>query len=275
MRALSAAISALRQYWTMFLATFLVTFGVASLAAFAVYFSCAMISDGSALFERGMDGDLPALIIAMNETPAIFLAPIAIGFATLLGYAALSWFLCAGVIGVLREKPTDGVAATFGAVATERFFSFLRLAIWSLAPLAIVLIVTSLRLSGFKDDLAESLTMQALGVALAKRLALPLAMLWILWTVVDVARIHLVIAEKASAWRAIGRAVRTIAKRPGFLAITLAGHLLSGLLIFVSIRLVGLAGGFAVFAIRQLLFAGRHAIHIGVIAAEVDRFEGQ
>jgi len=271
MRALAAGWSGIKLHWRLVLLTFFIQFCIAGLASFAVWLATARLSGGSALFAKAADGDLPSLIIVLIERPSLLTVPFVLTLTALLAYAAISWFMVAGLIGAFRSQTSEASLAQFGKSGMERVFSFARLAVWSLIPYVLVVIVYSIPMIGSGSEVFQTLSMTEMAWTLFVKALPALILLWIVWTLIDIARVLLVDAEKPSAWRAIGRSFKVIVRKPSLLAITLAGHLLSALLVFLSFKLLGLSGGVGALLLRQALLLLRHAVHVGVIAAEVDR----
>lgn len=274
---LAAAIAAgVRGAWS-YRGLLLLTYAIqllASMAPAALLWSLvvARLATEPAL-DRAASGDLEAMITALRAMDGAPLAVIAAVAITAAAYAAISWFLTAGLLGVYGERPAGRAptARAFGAAGARRVLAFARLfavvapiyaalAAWAFFGLA--------DLAGLAPELVSAADVAR---AAAARLAAPALVSWLVWTAVDHARVELVASERLGAARALVRAAIRVATRPACALHTGAGHLAVAALGALYLATGGLAlGVVGLIAARQLFSLGRHAIHLAILAGQVE-----
>ena len=279
---LRAGVRALTDYT----GTFLGLFAVQVLVAFGAGFVIAqLLADQFAtlpLFDEGVDGDLAALLEALRHAGGTLSAIGWVGVGAILLWVMLSWFLAGGLITVLVERPHGRreTARTFGAGGAAHFFALARLGVLSLATYGLVAIAASIGLSAVLPRIERALELGAVVGWLALGLLPALLLLAAIWTVVDYARIELVVRRpthpRLGALIAFGRAVAFVARRP--LAL---GHVLLWGAAFIAISLVyvwashdspmlGTSGAISLLVVREGLALTRMALKVAAIGGQIE-----
>jgi hypothetical protein len=271
---------------TDYTGTFLGLFLVQMLVAFGAGFTIAQIlADQYAhrpLFDEGVAGDLLALLEALRHAPATVQAISWIAAGTILLWVMLSWFLAGGLIAVLAERPHGRreTARTFGAGGATHFFVLARLGLLSMFAHVVVLIAAWMGVDAVADridralELGDALGWFALGMTPA------LLLLAALWTVIDYARVELVVRrathERLGALVAFGRAVAFVTNRPVAIAhVALWGAafvLVSVLYAWAShgSAMVGASGAISLLVVRQGLGLVRMGLKVAMVGGQVE-----
>ena len=247
---------------------YLVEAGVALLFALAAWRTLASLYARHPLFDRGVGGDLGALILALRAHPGALVALAWCGLAVALGYAVLSLYLTAGLLGAL-----DG--GRFADHAGARFPAFLRVWLWSLLPYGAALVLLGLGLVVAGVRAPHPLSVGALLVPLLLGAAPGLLALLGTSLAVDYARVLLVRRAGASSGTALLQGARLLFNRPiaplhflGYLATTLA--LTAAYLAFACTHpLPGAAGALALLVLRQALLAARFAARAVLLGGQL------
>lgn len=281
-RLIRAGARALADYTGTFLALYAVQALIALAAGAAIARSFGGWFEHRPLFDEGVDGDLIALIEALRDAPGLITAISSIAFGAILLWLAASWFLAGGLYAVLADRPHGRreTARTFGAGGASTFFVFLRLGVISLALHGLVLTVATIGLGVVFPTLERALTLgEALG-ALAAGLAPALLLLIVVWTVIDYARIDLVLQRRAEAPRgavfAFARAVAFVVRSPIAL-----GHALVWAAVWIGVSLLyvwashgaamlGTSGAIALLIVRQGLALVRMAAKVMLAGGQVE-----
>jgi len=278
---LRAGARAVADYTGTVFAVFLVQVLMAGAAtlAFAQLFATAFAT--RPLFDDGVDGDLAALIEALRNARPLLDAIGWIAFAAIVFWALLSWFLHAGVLTVLIERP-DGrrdTARAFGGGGAASFFAFARLGLWSIAVHSLLAVVALLGLDAVFPRIETALTFgEALG-ALVLGLAPALVLLALWWTIVDYARVELVLRrpthERFGSTLAMVRAAVFVVRRPVTLlhvaVWALAFVAVSALYVWAShgAAMLGTSGAIALLIVREGVTLLRVALKVATIGGQV------
>jgi hypothetical protein len=277
---LGAGREALGRYTGTLLALFVVQLVLAMTAVFAMARVFAAAFAELPFFDRAVDGDLAAWVYLLRNHREVMAAVGWLGGGAVLLWIVLSWFLVAGTISVLAERP-EGRAATarcFGASGASLFLPLLRLAVLTAPAYLVVLMALGLGLDAVALRLEYALTLPEL-VGWAVIGAGPaLLLLHGIWTVTDYARAELVLrrdSHELSVIAAYVRAIGFVLRRP----VTLLHAALGWLLIAaVSVGyaiashghpLVGTSGALTLLIVRQGVVLVRLAIHFAVLAGQV------
>ena len=227
------------------------------------------------MFDRGMQGDLAALMTSLRGQPVLITTLVNIGLAAVVLYWLVSWFLTAGLIAVLLDPPTRRreVARWFGAGGAVNFFPYLFLGLWSLVPYALVVVVAGLGLGHFGPQLRDALSWGDVGIDLVGALGPALVLYWLVATAVDYARVNLVRHPGMSSARALLRGIRTIIRH----RLALLHTLLYGVVFALASAayLAAVADGvlmslLALVILRQVLALVRFVAHVAVIGGQVE-----
>jgi hypothetical protein len=234
------------------------------------------------MFDEGVDGDLATLIECLRHAKDAVHAITWVSLGAIVLWAILTWFLAGGLIAVLVEVPHGrrDTARTFGAAGAHHFFVMARLGLISLFGHVIVLIAAVIGLDVVYPRIEHALTLgQVLG-ALALGLSPALLLLAALWTVIDHARVDLVLQrnthEGFGATHAFIRACVLLVKRP----VAIAQVLLWGAA-FVAITvlyawaaqghaMLGASGAIALAIIREGVALVRMALKVALIGGQVE-----
>lgn len=272
--------SALGRYTGTLLTLFVVQLALAAMTMFAMARVLSAAFSQYPYFDRAVDGDLAGWIYLLGNHREVFAAVGWLGFGAVLVWLLVSWFLHAGTIGVLGERP-EGRAATarcFGANGASAFLSLMRLSILSLPSYLLVVMVLFLGLDAVAPRIEFALSLRQLLGWLAVGLAPALVMLHILWTISDYARTELVLrrdSHQLSVLAAYGRALSFVLRRPGTLLHTGLGWLLVGAVALVYALaahghpMAGEGGAVALLIVRQGVVLAQLAIRFCVHGGQV------
>lgn len=236
-----------------------------------------LLSDAFArrpLFDRAVDGDLPALIVSFVGRPGLVTSLLLIAATAVLLYTLVSLFLTGGLLAVLLDPPDRRreVARWFGAGGAANFFPLLRLALWSILPYAAVLVALGLGTDGLPTALEHAISPRDLVGPLLLAFGPALLLHWIIGTAVDYARVDLVRHPGMSSLRALVRGFTVLVARPLVLLHTALYGLFFAAVTAGYIAISGsLAGGLAVaILVRQLTSLLRFLAHVALLAGQVE-----
>ena len=255
---------------SLYLAQLGISLGGAALIAF-------FLSDAFArrpLFDRGIDGDLPALVTSFAARPGLLTSLLLVAAGAVVLYWLVSLFLTGGLLAVLLDPPDRRreVARWFGAGGAANFFPLLRLAVWSVLPYAAVLVAVGLGSRGLETSIEHALSPGDLVLPLALAFGPALFLHWIIATAIDYARVDLVRHPGMSSLRALVRGFSVLVSRPLVLFHTaLYGLFFAGVTAGYVAIAGSLAEGLAVaIGIRQLVSLLRFVAHAGLLAGQVE-----
>ncbi len=217
---LAAGIALLRRYLGMAIAVYAIQLAVSGLAALVVAEVLAQAFAHRPMFDRAIDGDLPALIAASFQEPHLLGAAVWIAVGAVIAYWLLSWVLAGGVIATYLARPYGRreVADCFGRGAAGCCWPYARLAVLSIVAFAPAVLALAIGARSGLDGLARQLSSASAALYIATRLG-PAAVLYaIAATAVDFARIDLARHPGLAAWRALLRAFRLVLSRASPLA---------------------------------------------------------
>lgn len=226
--------------------------------------------DHRPLFGQGIGGDTEALLLSLSARPGVGAAVAVTGMTMVFGYAMLSLFLNAGLIGVFAGR-------TFGEAASRWFMPYLRLWGWSLIPYALCVIVVAIgvKIAGGGDAFERMISWNLL-VWRPLWFAVPgLALLAITLCAVDYARADLVVGDRYRAVRALIGGFRFVLKNP----MTLAHYGLylvfwvavSGLYLLATFGhpFAGAGGALVLLALRQVVSIARFGARVATTGGQV------
>ncbi len=265
--------------------TMLAVFAAQSLLAAAIILPVSMaLAQAFAhlpMFDEAVDGDLVALIWCLRHGRAVWFAVGGIVFGAVVVWQLASWFLAGGLYGVLAQRPESrgDTARCFGASGATSYLAYVRIALCSLPGWVLVLFVFGTGLSFVGSRLETALTVTDLLGPLALALVPTFLLLHFLWTVADYARIELTLRHDAHDPSAVATYVRSLAyvlKRP----ITMV-HSGFGWLLFLLVTaayaylaqghpMYGAEGAVTLLAVRQGVSLLRMAIHVAVMAGQIE-----
>ncbi len=229
------------------------------------------------LFDRGVSGDLAALLSALREAPLVAPALFWTGVALALIYFVASQLLLGGLLERLRddESLTRAAAARrFGAGATAHLGRFLRVWLWTWLLWIPALIATGI---GFAAGLRGLTSALELGPVVGRLLIalVPALLLGALAGAVgDYARLLVVSDPELAPRRAVWRALRMVLRRPitlvHFGSYVAAWLLVSGLYVLATSGhpFAGAGGVLLLLAIRQLIALARIALRVAAFAGQ-------
>ncbi|HWM87416.1 MAG TPA: hypothetical protein VNO33_16300 [Kofleriaceae bacterium] len=270
-----AGLRAVRRFPWLVLILYLVQLGISAGAAAVMFLSLRQSFGHRPVFDRAMDGDVAAFIVSASGEPRALLGLVWIGVATVILYSVVSWFLTAGLIAVLLDAPSRRreVVRWFGAAGASNFFPFLRLALWSALPYAVVLVVAGVGFAWVEHRMEHAMAMGDFLQAVAIGLSPALLLHWLLATAIDYARVDLVRHPGMSSIRGLIRGFGLIARH----RLALVHTLLYGVLFVGVMALYGwmtldgaIASLVALFALRQLSGLIRFVAHVMLIAGQVE-----
>jgi hypothetical protein len=231
------------------------------------------------LLDDAVDGDLAAVLEIVRWAPEIVAASFWVVFGVVVLWMVVSWFLTGGVISVIVDRP-DGRAETarcFGAGGANTFLSFVVLQVVSLVAYLPALFVLALGLAWGAERAEYALTIGDLGTSLGLGAAPGLLALVFAGTVVDYARVELVLRKSShdlGAIRAFLRAIGFVASHPVALV-----HALLGWIVAIALgvgyawltqgrALLGGGGALTILVIRQGVSLLRMAVEVGVLGGQ-------
>ncbi len=277
---IGAGWTALVRYTGTLLVLFVVQLVLTGAALFGMAQLLASVFAQSPYFDRAVDLDLAAALYFLRNHREVLLAAGWIGLGAVLIWQVGSWFLTAGMMGVLAARP-EGRADTarcFGAAGAAGFLPFLGLALASLPAYVLVSLVLGLGLDVVSARVAYSPTLGHLLGYLAAGTAPALLLLLATWTATDYARAELVLRRDShdlSVLAAYGRAWAFVLTRPRALLHTSLGWLLvAGVAIGYAVAaadhpMAGTRGALALFVVRQGVVLVQLAIRFGVIGGVI------
>jgi hypothetical protein len=234
------------------------------------------------LFDEGVDGDLAALIEALRGAGATLQAISLVGVGAIILYCVLSWFLAGGLIAVLAERPTGRreTARVFGAGGAGHFLAFVRLGAISIVLHVLVLFIAMIGLGVVYPRIETALTLREVLIALMVGLTPAFLLLVVVWTVLDHARVELVLRRpshpRLGATIAFLRACAYVFQRPlalahvgvwvaAFLAVSFVYTWLSS-----GAAMLGTSGAIALFIVRQGVVMLRLALKVALVGGQVE-----
>lgn len=277
---LDAGREALVRYTGTLLALFVTQLVLAMTAVFAMARVFAAAFAHLPYFDRLVDGDLAALVYFLRNHREVLAAAGWLGLGAVLFWIVLSWFLLAGAISVLAERPEGraATARTFGASGASSFLPLVRLSILSAPAYLVVAMVLGLGLDAVALRLEYALTVPQLVGWTALGVGPALLLLHVLWTIVDYARVELVLRRDThdlTVISAYARAIGFVLRRP----ITLLHSGLGWLLIaaFTIAYVVaahghpmgGTGGAITLLIVRQGLVLVRMSVHFAILGGQV------
>lgn len=277
---LAAGRDAVVRYTGTLLALFVVQLVLVMTVVFAIARVLAAAFANFPYFDRAVDGDLTAWLYLLRNHREVMAAAGWLGGGAVLLWLVLSWFLAAGAIGVLAERP-EGRAATarcFGASGASSFLPLVRLSILSAPAYFVVAMALGIGLDAVSPRLEYALSMSQLVGWTALGAGPALLLLHVLWTITDYARAELVLrrdTHELSVLAAYVRAIGFVLRRPatllhsglGWLAI---GAVSVGYLVAAHDHpMVGTSGAITLLIVRQGVALLRMAVHFAVIGGQV------
>ena len=233
------------------------------------------------MFDEAVDGDLVAMIWCLRHGHAAWFAIGGIVFGAVALWQLVSWFLVGGLYGVLAQRPEHRgeTARCFGASGAATYLAYARLALCSIPGWILVLFVFGIGMGYVGARVEYALTVPELLGPLALALVPTFLLLHFLWTVADYARVELTLRHETHDPGAIATYVRSLVyvlRRP----VTLV-HSGFGWLLFLLVTaayaylaqghpMYGAEGAVTLFAVRQGVTLLRMAIHVGVMAGQIE-----
>lgn len=272
----TAGASALRRYPGLVVSLYGLQLVAAGLAGVIMASILAVFFAGEPMFDRAVAGDFHALVVIVSHHAEVLASLLWVGIGAVAVYMVLSWFAIGGLNATLIDAPTSrrDVTRTFGAGGAATFFAYLRLALLSLLPYLIALIVLAVGMARGARDVDEWLTMGDLLRSMVPALLPGVLLLWVSQTAIDYARLVLSNERGLASWRAFVRGYRLI-----FTDYRPLLHVLFYALVFVATTMVyaaatqghamaGAAGAIALFLIRQLVLGIRFSAKIACMAGQ-------
>jgi hypothetical protein len=265
---------ALRRYPALVLALYVVQLAMSAAAALIMMMLLYSALGDRPAFARGLDGDLPALLLSLGSDPQLLPTLVWIGLAAVLAYSVVSWFMTAGLIAVLLDSPTGGreIVRWFGAAGAANFFPFLRLALWSALPHAAVVAVAGFGLGWIEYQMVSVFEPGEALKTLAFGLSPALLLHWIVATAIDYARVDLVRNPGMSSLRGLLRGFAVVVRHRLALVHTLFyGLVFAGACAVYGWSAAGAGVGLlGVVALRRVTSLVRMTAHVALIAGQVE-----
>jgi len=277
---LVAGRESLARYTGTLFALFLVQLVLAMAVVFAMARVLAAAFAHLPYFDRAVDGDLAGWVYILRNHREVMAATGWLGGGAVLLWLVLSWFLTAGSISVLSERP-EGRAATarcFGAAGASSFLPLVRLSILSAPAYLIVAMALGVGLDAVSPRLQYALSLPLLLGWLAVGAGPALLLLLVLWTITDYARAELVLrrdSHELSVIAAYARAIAFVLRRPMTLLHTGLGWLLvlaitlGYMLASHDHPMVGTGGAITLLIVRQGVVLLRLAVHFAILGGQV------
>lgn len=269
------------RYTGTLLGVFLVQMLVAAACIIPISIVLAQTFAHLPMFDEAVDGDLIALLWCLRHGHVAWLAIGGIVFGALVVWQLVSFFLVGGLYGVLAQRPEsrNETARCFGANGAQTYLAYVRLALCALPSLVIVLFVFGLGMGYVSVRIDTMLSMSDLIGPLAIALVPTLLLLHFFWTVSDYARVELTLRHDShdpSAFATYFRSLLYVIAHP----ITLV-HAGFGWMLFLLITaayaflaqghpMYGAGGAVTLFAVRQGVSLLRMAVHVGVMAGQIE-----
>lgn len=277
---LAAGRDAVTRYTGTLLALFVVQLVLVMTATFAMARVLAAAFANLPYFDRAVDGELAAWIYLLRNHREVLAAAGWLGGGAVLLWLVLSWFLAAGSIGVLAERP-EGRAATarcFGASGASSFLPLVRLSVLSAPVYFVVAMTLGVGLDAVAPRLEYALTLPQLIGWTALGAGPALLLLLVLWTITDYARAELVLrrdTHELSVIAAYARAISFVVRRPATLLHAGVGWLaIAAISIGYMVAahdhpMVGTGGAITLLIVRQGVVLVRMAVHFAVLGGQV------
>jgi hypothetical protein len=278
---IGAGLRGVSRYTGTLFAVFLVQSLIAVACMVGVTIVLAQAFSHLPMFDEAVDGQLVALIWIVRHARSTFVAVGGIVFAALLLWQLASWFLVGGLYGVLAERPESrgDTARCFGASGASTYLAYARLAVCSLPGWALVLTVFGTCLGMVAPRFDTALVISDLIGPLAFSFVPALALLHFFWTVSEYARVELTLRSTTHDPGVLATYLRSfvyVLKRP----LTLV-HASLGWVFFLLVTaayaylaqghsMYGAEGAVTLFVARQGVALLRMAIHVGVMAGQVE-----
>jgi hypothetical protein len=277
---LVAGRESLARYTGTLLALFVVQLVLAMGAVFAMARVLAAAFAELPYFDRAVDGDIAGWVYILRNHREVMAATGWLGGGAVLLWLVMSWFLTAGSISVLSERP-EGRAATarcFGAAGASSFLPLVRLSILSAPAYLIVAMALGVGLDAVSPRLQYALSFTQLLGWLAVGACPALLLLLVLWTITDYARAELVLrrdSHELSVIAAYARAIAFVLRHPmtllhaGLGWLLVAAISLGYMLASHDHPMVGTDGAITLLIVRQGVVLLRLAIHFAVLGGQV------
>lgn len=183
----------LRDHVRLFACLYLVQLAIAGGAAWLAGRLMLGAWGRSPEMEQAAAGDLAALTFLLRDQPQVIAAMAWIFVGAVALYAALSWYLAGGLNAVLLLRPINRreSARVFGAGAALTFPAYLRLAMLSLIPHAVIVIAAGLGVYLAKGRLEHAVALTDMLAVLVPALMPSLVLWWVHGTAMRYARIAL------------------------------------------------------------------------------------
>ena len=279
---LRAGVAAIAGYTGTFFALFAAQVLVVAGTGFVTAELLAAAFATRPMFDDGVDGDVAALVEALRHADQTIAAVRWTVAGGILLWLVLSWLLVAGLINVLAERPSGraATARSFGGGAAGSFFVLVRLGVISVVMHGLVLFVAALGLGAVYPRIETAMSVGPVIGALLLGLAPAFVLLLFLWTVLDYARIELVVRrqshDRLGAALAFARAFVFVLRRPITLAHTalwaLAFLAVSALYVWASFdaEMVGTSGAIALLIVREGVAMARMALRVILVGGQVE-----
>ncbi len=272
---------AVSRYTGTLLAVFVVQSLIAAACMVAVALVLAQAFSHLPMFDEAVDGDLVAMVSCLRHGKPSMIAIGGIVFAGVVLWQLASWFLVGGLNGVLAQRPEGrgDTARCFGASGATTYLAYARLALCALPGWVIVMFVFGTTTSLVSSRIEHALTVVELLGPLALAVLPAALLLHLVWTVTDYARAELTLRHDTHDPGVIATYLRTLAyviRRPVTLVHGAIGWLLFGLVTAAYAYLAqghpmyGAEGAVTLFVARQGVSLLRMAIHVGVLAGQVE-----
>lgn len=277
---LAAGRDAIARYTGTLLAVFVAQLVLTGTAVFAIARVLASAFARSPYFDRAVDGDLSAWVYLLRNHREPLAAAGWLGGGAVLLWIAVSWFVIAGVIGVLANQPEgrDETARCFGSSGASAFLPMVRLSVLSAPSYLVVFLALGLGIDAAAPHLERALTVRQLIVWSAIGIGPALLLLHVLWTITDYARAEIVTRQdcaEITVLVAYLRAISLVLRRP----MTLIHSGLAWLLIIaISIGyilaahghpMIGGGGALTLLIVRQGVALARLVVHFAMIGGQV------
>lgn len=278
---ISAGPRAVSRYTGTLLAVFVAQSLVAATCIAAVAVVLAHVFSHLPMFDEAVDGDPVALIYCVRYAKDSLFAIAGIMFGAIMLWQLASWFLVGGIYNVLAQRPEGrgDTARCFGAGGASTYLTYARLALCAVPGWIVVLFVFGAGMGLIKGRIETALTLGDLfGPILLASLPAWL-LLFVLWTVVDYARVELTLRHDTHDPGVIATYARSIGyvfRRPVALVHAAIGWLLFALLsaayfyLQLGHPMFGAEGAITLFIARQGVSLLRMAIRFGVLGGQLE-----
>lgn len=277
----ASGVRGVSRYTGTLLGVFVVQMLVAAACMLPIAIVLAQTFAHLPLFDEAVDGDLVALLWSLKHGRVAWLAIGGIVFGALVVWQLVSFFLIGGLYGVFAQRPeTRGdTARCFGASGAATYLAYVRLALCALPGYVLVLFVFALGMGYVAARVETMLTMTDLIGPLAVALVPTLLLLHLFWTVSDYARVELTVRHDSHDPGAVATYFRSlfyVVRHPRTLV-----HAGFGWMLFLLITaayaflaqghpMYGVEGAITLFAVRQGVSLLRMAVHVGIMAGQVE-----